>query len=181
MSTPSSTRQLAKVVNITQQSTGIALHVNANALTTGGILFVSVRLHCFVETLDGCNWTAVKNGRNTRLKKVLSQVVTPMLQGVLAMGMGGRSFPFSFGARGAPPVMSHEIKKVMADNLHRIKGISHLTRAELEHKAVELLISPHESALSVRKKLNDFIKFIPVWEGDPEHQRIVFWFDARNR
>lgn len=131
------------------------------------------RLYCYVETFDHGEWVETLTLRGEP-SKVRSCVLKPKLHGVLAMGVS-RSFPFSFGQRGLPHNVSDNIFQ-MYHNTPKSTGPSYLSLAELQHKAVELLVSPHGDALSVRKILNDFISYIPKHEGNLEYQRIVFWF-----
>jgi hypothetical protein len=90
------------------------------------------------------------------------------------MGMG-TSFPFSFGQRGFPKVSAPETmdRYLLATDTHTA---SYLTRDELQQKQAELLIMHDERALKVRPHLIDLIKALPAHDGNPKHQRIVFWF-----
>jgi hypothetical protein len=99
----------------------------------------------------------------------------PGLAGLLCMGAGGYSFPFSFGQRGFPKVCAPETidRFLLATDTHTA---SFLTRDDLQRKQAELLIMHDEKALKVRPHLIELIKALPAHDGNPKHQRIVFWF-----
>jgi hypothetical protein len=97
------------------------------------------------------------------------------LAGLLCMGAGGRSFPFSWGQRGFPKMCAQETmnKYLTATDAHIA---SFLTRDDLQQKQAELFIMHDEDALKIRPYLIELIKALPAHDGNPKHQRIVFWF-----
>ena len=87
------------------------------------------------------------------------------------------SYPFSFPVRGFPSSnASNEVKAIYGD-VEGPTNASYITREELQNKSGELLIIPQHQALAARPRLLEFIQTLPEHQGDPAHQRIVFWFE----
>ena len=123
--------------------------------------------HVWVERLEGFQWAFEKKRPDVSYDR--------NLWGLLMMGHDGISYPFSFGIRGFPPVVSDDISAIQAEMGSLIKEASYLTRAELLKKSAELMISPDQDALKVRRLLLNLISTLPEHSGDPAGQRIVFW------
>jgi hypothetical protein len=132
-------------------------------------------IQCWVEHLEGNQWE-LQNPPSPFTTGGLQIPRDTALYGLLAMGVVNPGYPFSWGLRGLPPVLSEDLAGIYgrwrAANVYP----SYLTRKELLEKAAELLIYPHDDALRVRPPLLDLIQHLPEHHGDPRDQRIVFWF-----
>ncbi len=145
------------------------------------------KIRCFFEEVRDGEWVAhSRPGRYTKKRNDRADVLnkvrvenTNSLFGLLCMGVGGQAFPFSFGERGLPPVLSETIDAAARNYMPRSSSHSFLTKEELTTKAVELLIYPHPKALSVLPQLNQLIEALPDSTAALNHQRIVFWFNAK--
>ena len=146
------------------------------------------KIRCFFEEVKNGEWVAdVRPGRYTKKRNgdrtdILNKVRvedTNSLFGLLCMGVGRQAYPFSFGERGLPPVLSEIVGTAARDYMPRSASHSYLTKEELTNKAVELLIYPHADALSVLPQLHQLIKALPDSTAALNHQRIVFWFNAK--
>lgn len=101
------------------------------------------------------------------------------LAGLFIMGLNGVSYPYSFGSRGMPPVMSSEIR-----DLHRSRNASkeipasvttHITMDQLRTKRAQLLIEDDEHTPALIKELGLLLDLWPRSNHDPQHRRMVFW------
>lgn len=99
----------------------------------------------------------------------------PLVFGLISMGINTTSYPWSFAPRGFPPNASPEVNELF---LHQTDAqrASYLTRQELEGKLGELMILPDQRALACKAPLQELLSALPAHNGDPSHQRIVFWF-----
>ncbi len=142
----------------------------------------------YVEHLNENQWELYKGLARTKEAQFFEQrgmehhrIDLPRndeLNGLLCMGVSNKAYPFSWGARGLPQVLSSGLEGII-DKLTMppmIIGWSYLTREELLTRSAKLLIHPDKQARQVRPALIELIKKLPEWDGDPKHQRIVFWF-----
>jgi len=94
------------------------------------------------------------------------------LFGVLA---GVRTeWPYSFEAKGFPEDASYHVEKIFKRWDCDAHTPSYLTKRELQEKAAELMISAEEGARDNAGLLRHVLDGL---DGDPDRQRIVFWFD----
>lgn len=149
---------------------------------------MATEIHVFSETLLDGEWTADKAetyvqelpNRFGWIDARMEPVPCPRqywLFGLLVDEVR-YSWPWSFYEKGLPEDASPQVKQ-----LSKSWGIdgyahSHLTLQELKAKAIEMVIDPREETLDLTEYLIDLIKAIPQTSDNPEHQRIVFWFDS---
>lgn len=148
----------------------------------------ATRMMCWSETLRGNNWVAeqadtfekdskgAKHYKRARLK-YLYKSTSNVLTGLLAMGVDGHAFPFSFAQRGMPQCVSNQIHEVFNAYVEKTTGHSWITRDELIRKGNELMIIDEPDALAARAELLPLIQALPEHKGDPKDQRVVLWFD----
>lgn len=124
--------------------------------------------HFYVEQLNGhLMWHAFQPYlKEEQLKLTYKKELWPLL----AMGINGKGYPFSFVPRGFP-------NNTQIEGKSKVKEVcpSYLTREELLTKSAELMIVPEKEALKLRPLLIQLIKILPKTEV-PKNQRIVFWF-----
>lgn len=88
------------------------------------------------------------------------------------------SFDFSFPQQGLPDDISEEVDEVHTDWKDDAHSHSYLTRAELETKLIELLITPKSEGVDYcTQALSALLKQLPEPPEDHNDQRLVFWFD----
>lgn len=139
-------------------------------------------IHIYSESLnEQGEWIADSKGSYERVKEdgheypemdELHQWRNYALFGVLAEVRS--SWPYSFEAKGFPEDSSEEVSKIFTWWDTDAHTPSYLTKAELQQKVAELLISPLEGAANNRGYLNEIVSQL---NGEPTKQRIVFWFD----
>jgi len=83
-------------------------------------------------------------------------------------------WPFSFEIKGWPDDASDHTDRLYRRWEGDAHSPNHLTKRELLNKAAELLISSEEHAQALAGYLQDIIQGL---DGDPDRQRVVFWFD----
>ena len=90
--------------------------------------------------------------------------------------MGPSSPPYAFCERGMPVKGNLSPQaEVVFSAVENPVHCSWVTRADLIKKSAELFVIPDADARKWRVHLINFIKTLPKWEGDPAHQRIVYW------
>lgn len=96
------------------------------------------------------------------------------LFGLLSEGVR-RETAHAFPQQGFPADVSDEVRRVYEpqDGYGDAHSVSHLTLAELQYKAAELLILGDP----LLGDLSYLLKALPASEASPEDRRIVFWFD----
>lgn len=129
-----------------------------------------------LQTTTNCFYISERHMKRARLK-YLFKSVSGVLSGVLAMGVGGHAYPFSFAQRGMPQCVSVEIQAVFNAYKEKTTGHSWVTRDELVRKVNELMIIDEPDALEARAELLPLIQALPEHKGDPKDQRVVLWFD----
>ena len=148
---------------------------------------MATEIHVFSETLLDGEWTADKAetyvqelpNRFGWIDARMEPVPCPRqywLFGLLVDEVR-YSWPWSFPEKGIPEDASPQVKQLSKS--WGIDGYAHsyLTLQELKAKAIELTVDSREPTLDLTEYLIELIKAIPQTSDNPEHQRIVFWFD----
>lgn len=87
------------------------------------------------------------------------------------------SFPFSLPGKGFPEDASDPVAADFKRWDMDAHSPSYLTLAELKLLAATLMISNEEHARDICGSVVELISEMPPHTGDPEDQRLVFWFD----
>ena len=136
-------------------------------------------IHAFVETYEDGKWVPSKEDqfeKSTWYEPEDDELMTLNtdrnydLFGLLCNGVR-REFVYSFDDKGIPLDCSPEVLAVYTKWGSDAHTPSYLTKSELQKKAAELLVRGEQEMLH---ELNAFIKML---YGEPETQRVVFWFD----
>lgn len=140
-------------------------------------------IHAFTETRDANgNW--VSHSRPTASEYEGEVDYLPQSPGVSrnywlfgTLAQVRCEWPWSFDRKGFPEDASPEVAADYERWDSDAHSPSYLTRRELQEKATELLISSEAEALDNAGYLREVIADMPPHDGDPEDQRLVFWFD----
>lgn len=151
-------------------------------------------IHMYAETLDDagnwvessltdfdqCHWVAeafesddVEEQESYKATNVVATDRNYWLFGLLNPGVR-TEWPYSFEERGFPEDASASVKEQFEYEDGDAHSPSYLTKEELQLKAAELLISNEHGARDNGSYLHDLINKL---HGEPDKQRIVFWFD----
>jgi len=100
------------------------------------------------------------------------------LFGLLTNGEVRREVSFGLPNQGMPTDASDIIADMHEAWDTDAHSENHLTVKQLKEKAMELMVIPDPYALDYLQYLNGLITGLPpATQPNPEHQRIVFWFD----
>ena len=131
---------------------------------------------CLEETYEEEDWGSDSEGTLTHLES-LDIPRNYWLFGLLADGVRTQ-WEFSWQPRGLP----NDVTELVKADHERWDSDAHtaswLGMAEIQQKALELLILPGQEAPQLGKMLGDLINMLEWPEGIPSGDcRIVFWFD----
>lgn len=85
-----------------------------------------------------------------------------------------RHYPFSFDPKGFPEDASSHVNEIYQSEIEDAHTPSYLSKEELQTKATELLITGEHIPPEVSGCLKTVLEKL---NGEPDKQRIVFWFD----
>jgi hypothetical protein len=132
---------------------------------------------CFSEAMDDKYKWQFADTKAARANPLGVINISKKMAGLMCMKAGGFSFPYSWGQRGFPRVCSDEVLAEFGKTpVIAVNYPSYLTRHELQTKRVELLVEDDEDANHLITELQYLIDALPPHDGNPKHQRIVFWF-----
>lgn len=95
------------------------------------------------------------------------------LFGLLSPGVR-TEWPFSFPETGWPDNASEHTERIYQGWSSDAHSPGHLTKRELQNKAAELLITSEDHAQALAGYLQEILRGL---DGEPDRQRIVFFFD----